>query len=252
MAHLDEEQLQRLLHRELPARAESAAREHVAGCVECRRRLSEAEQEEAEVHGLLHAVDVPPPRIRAEAVALRAELDTVAARTRGSAWLRRAAGVLLAVGIAGAAYAVPGSPVRGWVHAVVEQLGGPRQRPAPAPAPGIAVGAGISVLPEEKLSILFKLAQGDGQVFVSLTDGPEVRVHAPTGAATFTSGSGRLLIDVRDPSAAFEVQIPRSAPWVEIRVGGDRVFLKEASGVTTRGSTGAVGGYLLRLTPSEP
>lgn len=251
--HLDEEQIQRLLHRELPARAGSSAREHVAGCIECRRRLSEAEQEEAEVHGLLHAVDVPPPRIRAEAVALRAELDIVAARTRGSAWLRRAAGVLLAAGIAGAAYAVPGSPVRGWVHTIVQKIGG-RPAPAPAPPPGesIAVGAGISVLPEQRLLILFKLAQGDGQVFVSLTDGPEVQVHAPTGAATFTSGAGRLLIDVRDPSAAFEVQIPRSAPWVEIRVGEDRLFLKEGERVSTSGSTSAVGGYLLRLTPSGP
>jgi hypothetical protein len=252
--HLDEEQVQRLLHGVLPSQAAGDARAHVAVCIDCRRRLAEAERQEDEVHALLRAVDDPvPPRISAEAVAARAQQAGAAAGARVGdlSWLRRAAAILVVVGIAGAAYAVPGSPVRKWVHAIVEKMGG-RPGPTPGPAPGEspAIGAGISVLPEQKLLILFKSAEGDGQVFVSLTDEPEVQVHAPTGAAGFTSSADQLLIDVQDPSATFEVEIPRSAPWVEIQTGKGRVFLKEGERVTTKGSKDAVGGYLFRLAPS--
>jgi len=251
--HLDEEQVQRLLHGELSPRVERSAREHVAGCGDCRRHLAEAEREESEVLALLRAVDDPLPlRTSAGGVAAMAELASAPAHARDLAWFRRAAGIIVAVGIAGAAYAVPGSPVRGWVHAIVQKLGGRPETSGVAPAPGgsPAQGSGISVLPEQKLLILFKSDQGDGQVFVSLTDGTEVQVHAPTGAATFTSGVGQLVIDVRDPSATFEIEIPGSAPWVEIQAGTDRIFLKEGARVTTSGSKRAVGGYLLRFAPS--
>ncbi len=249
--HPSEEQIQRLLHGELPAAAEKSAREHVAGCADCRRLLAEAEREEREVYALLRSVDDPPPPADPEAIALRAELATATARAEGVAWLRRAAAILLAVGIAGAAYALPGSPVRGWVHAIVEKVSG---RPAPstvAPVPGgsPSIGAGISVLPDERLVILFKAAPGDGQIFVSLVDEPEVQVHGPTGAATFTSGAGQLLVDVIDPTVTFEIRIPRNAPWIEIQAGGGRVFLKEGTRVTTSKSKDVTGGYLIRLTP---
>src|SRR3989442_7090552 len=102
--HLDEEQVQRLLHGELSPGAKTSAREHLAGCADCRRRVSEAEQEEVEVYALLQTVDRPPPQMTAGAIAARA-------RTHHFAWVRRAAAILLAVGVATAAYAVPGSPL---------------------------------------------------------------------------------------------------------------------------------------------
>src|SRR5258705_1707438 len=229
--HLDEEQIQRLLHRELPAPAEKSAREHVAGCAECRRRLAEAEREENEVDALLRAVAVPPPAIRVEALGLRAELSGAEVRTRRPAWRRRAAGFLLAAGIAGAAYAVPGSPVRGWVHAITQKLGGRPESSSPggAHAPGRPTTgvSGIAVLPGQRLVILFTRPQAEGVARVSLIDGTEVQVQAPAGAASFTTKAEYILIGVRDASAAFEIRIPRSAPSVEIRVGDDRVFLKE-------------------------
>ena len=260
--HLDEEQIQRLLHGEQPPQTERSAREHMAGCADCRRRLAEAEREEREVHALLRAVDNPPPRIGAEAVAARAA--AASERARDSVWLRRAAGIILAAGIAGAAYAVPGSPVRAWVDAIAQKIGGGGSEPsAVAPAPGTStVGvSGIAVLPGKRLQILFKApegGQGGGQVLVCLTVGSEVQVRAPDGAATFTSRADQLLINNRSPSAAarpdtFEIEIPSDAPWVEIRVGGDRIFLKEGPRVTTGGSIGPDGGYVLPLTrPSGP
>jgi len=248
--HLDEEQLQRLLHGETLPRAERSSREHVAGCADCRRRLAEAEREESEMVALFRAMDSPPPPIRAEAVAARARM--VAARAHRFAWLRRAASLLVAVGIAGAAYAMPGSPVRGWVDAIVRQIGG-RSEPsavAPVPSDSAAGVSGISVLPGQRLLVLFKTAQDGGQIHVWLTDGPEVQVQAPVGAATFASGADQLLIENRGFPATFEIRIPRDAPWIEIRVGGDPVFRKQGPRVTTTGSASASGGYLLRLTAS--
>ncbi len=70
--HLDEEQVQRLLHGELSRPVETSAREHLAGCSDCRRRVAEAQREEEEVYALLSHVDHPGPRIDAGAVAARA------------------------------------------------------------------------------------------------------------------------------------------------------------------------------------
>ena len=249
--HLEEEQLQRLLDHELSAREEKEAREHVAGCDACRARLADAEREEGEVHALLCAVDTPPPAVDAEGVALRAELMRAAARPRGSSWLRRAAAVIMVVGVAGVAYAIPGSPVRKWVHDLVRQVGGrPEVRSGGAAVPrGAAPNvSGIAVAPGEKLSILFT---GGGQVRVTLTDENEVRVIAPAGAATFTTKAEYVLIGARDSSATFDVGIPRSAPWVEILAHDEQVFLKQGARISTN-ATSSAGGYLLRLEPPQP
>ena len=225
--HLDEEQVQRHLDRELTESAETSAREHLAACADCRRRVAEAEEEMNEVHGLLRLVDHPMPAIRAEAVAARA-------RRHDSAWLRRAAGILLAVGIGGAVYAAPGSPVRGWVHAMVKRIGYRAEQVTPTPMRGPDSRiAGIAVDPGLKLVILFTSPQAAGEAKVSLTDGTEVVVRAPLGVATFTSGVDQLVIDNRGSLASFEIQIPRAAPWVEIRVAGGSLFLKAGAQITT-------------------
>jgi len=261
--HLDEEQIQRLLHGELSRPAETAAREHLAGCADCRRRVADAEREEAAVHALLRAVDDPAPQLDVEAVAAAAQAP-VSSRHRPERRLRRralghrepslrwAAGFLLAAIVVGAAYAVPGSPLPDWVSAVRGWMGGgpgaTPSTPGPAQAPDERV-AGIAVAPGDELLILFLSPQVEGQVDVALTDDAEVGVRAPIGAATFTSDVERLVIDNRGSSASFEVRIPRAAPRVEIRVVGRRIFLKEGARVMA-GESQARGLYLLPLTPS--
>ncbi|MGH7567470.1 MAG: anti-sigma factor family protein [Gemmatimonadales bacterium] len=230
--HLDDDQVQRLLHGELAQPVVVALREHLAGCAPCRERVAAAERDENEVHALLRAVDHPVPRLDPEAVAARVRAHGLLAPR-----IRWAAGILLALGLAGVAYAAPGSPLRRWVRAVAERLGGGSSRP-PAPAPpqtpdsGIA---GIAVVPGRALVIRFTAPQTVGQAQVSLTDGAEVVVRAPIGAATFTSDVGQLVIDNRGSSGAgggnFAIQIPRAAPRVEIWVAEQRVFLKEGARV---------------------
>ncbi len=248
--HLDEERVERLLHGELPAPAEATAREHLSTCGECSGRVAEAEREENEVHALLTALDHVPPSIGAGTVAMAAR-----ARRRELGWGRWAAGLLLALGLAAGAYATPGSPLPGWVHAIADRIGG---RPGPpregadrpeAAEPGVA---GIAVEPGREFVILFTSSQSEGLARVSLGDGAKVEVRAPIGAATFTSGVDRLVIDNRGSSASFEIQIPRVAPRVEIRVDGDRVFLKDVDVVATGGAMVGPGSYDLPLKSGGP
>ena len=72
--HLDEGQIQRVLHHELPDPEDAAAREHVVECPDCRNRMAEATREEQAVFGLLGRVDHPAPRVT---------VDTIVSRARG-------------------------------------------------------------------------------------------------------------------------------------------------------------------------
>lgn len=246
--HLDEEQFQRLLHNELSPTAAGSAREHLAACAECRQRVADAEREEGEVFALLHRLDHPTPPIDVESIAAQAG-------AHGFAWGRWAAGILIAIGLAGGAYALPGSPIPRWVETVAAWIGGrPSQTslvPAPTPAPESGV-AGIAVDPGQTLLILFTVSEPDGHARVLLTDGSKVVVRGPGGAATFTTDAGRLVVENQGTSATFEIEIPRGAPRVEIRVGGNRIFLKDGPGITTEQTMEAGDVYLLRLsTPGE-
>ena len=83
---------------------------------------------------------------------------------------------------------------------------------------------------------------------MSLTDAEEVTVRAPIGAAKFTSAADRLVIENARGGAVFEIGIPHAAPRIEIRVAGDRIFLKDGRRVVTQSSTDSLGDYLLPLS----
>ena len=234
--HLDEERLQRLIHDELGAWEKDEAFRHVATCEDCRRRLVEATKEETSVHELLRDVDTPVPDVFADAIARQAAAVAPVVRSQLAAWLRRAAAVAIVVGIAGAAYAIPGSPVRGWIHDITEKVAGRPETPAPAPRPGRTGVSGVAVAPGDRLTILFEPGAKGAELRIDLTDDTDAHVHGPAGAAAYTSSAGYLLVRGLDSTAVFQVMIPRSAPWVEIRAQDERVFLKEGPRVTTQGS----------------
>jgi hypothetical protein len=241
--HLDDEQIQRLLHRELTAAAQHGFREHLAGCAQCRDRLDNARRDEAEIFALFRQVDHPPPTVSAEAVAERA-------RMAGIAWGRWAAGILLFVGIAGAAYAAPGSPLRDWVRSAAAWIRlsePPSQVPTRAVSPHADV-AGIAAVPGRKFVIAFESPEPGGEARVTLTTGTEITVRAPMGAASFTSAADRLLIDNEGAGSRFEIEIPRAAPWVEIQLAGKRIFLKQGPRVVTPSSAETEGNYSIPLS----
>jgi anti-sigma factor RsiW len=248
--HLNDERLQRLIDDELAASEWHATQAHLAVCADCRRRFEDVTREKGRVHELLRSLDTPAPAVSVDAIARRAEAEklgraeaaapgragTAAPSRSRTTWLRRAAGFAIVIGIAGAAYAIPGSPVRGWIHDVTRKLTGRPETPAPAPAPGRTGVSGVAVAPGDRLSILFEPGALGAELRIDLTDGSDVQVHGPAGAAAYTSSAGYLLIRGRDSSAVLDVQIPRTAPWVEIRAQDERVFLKEGPRVTTGGS----------------
>ncbi|NOT32672.1 MAG: hypothetical protein HOP12_00710 [Candidatus Eisenbacteria bacterium] len=246
--HLDEEQIQRLRHGELAASEELAALEHLAACIECRSTVDEAEREERNVDALLESVDRAAPRVDAETIVVR---SAARARTRPAELARQAAGFALVVVLAGAAYAAPGSPLPAWVAAVAGWVGERTEAPAqvePTRSHEEFQAGGITVPIERELVIEFSSIQSAGEARVTLTDGAEVSVHAPIGAANFTSGVRQLVVDNRGSSASFEVEIPRHAPWVEIRVAGRQLFLKDGPRITTAASADSSPPYRLRLT----
>jgi hypothetical protein len=248
--HLDEDRLQRLLDGELPAADEASVRAHLFGCTECRRRVAEARRETAEVEFLFGALDHETPPVAAQAVIDAAR--AVAPRPRDSWWARVAAGFAIAAILAGAAYAIPGSPLRGWVTAVVQWVGtrsGPDARSPSAPAVGTA---GIAVAPGASFVIEFTTFQRAGTAHITLTDTIDLTLHAIGGAATFDSDLDRLVVDNRGSSAEFQIEIPRTAPRVEIRLGGEAAFLKSGSAITTRATRVAPEAYQLPLTPVRP
>jgi hypothetical protein len=226
--HPDEEQLQRLLHGELSPGTERGLRDHLAECAECRDRLVAAKRDESEIFALLRQVDHPLPRVSAEAVAARALGGRVE-------WARWAAGILLLLGMAGAAYALPGSPVRSWVRSLVLWVSSSKQQPAAPSQPQLPAerAAGIAALPGPSFVIVFESPEPGGQARVSLTSGEQVTVRAPLGAANFTSAADRLVIDNQGIGATYDIEIPRAAPRVEIRVAGTRIFLKDSSRVVS-------------------
>lgn len=232
--HLEVEQVQRLLHGELDAPGQVAVRGHLAACADCRGQVEEAEREEALILGLLRQVDHAPPAVDAQALAARA-------RRVVPGWGRWAAGVLLSLAVAGVAYAAPGSPVPAWVDRVVGWVVGP------APVPPEPQSAGVAVEPGARFTIGFGAEQERGIAAVSLTDGSSIVARRLAGTATFTAGVDHLAIENAGSTADYEIELPQSAAWVEIRLGARRLLLKDGARIVTDAPVDAGGRYLLPL-----
>jgi hypothetical protein len=244
--HLDDEQVRRLLDAETSPSDDRELRDHIGICAECRERLAAAERDDRELAALLGLLDHPAPRPDLQAVVASARRDR-------RSWGRLAAGLLLALTAAGVAYAAPGSPLPGWTRALAGWVERQVDASEPATAPSVpaaSVGsAGVAIAPGATLEIAFTTVAPDARLSVALYDGTEVRVRAPSGAASFTSDADRLVVDGARPGTTFEIEIPRAARRVEISAAGTRVFLKEGGRVTAKGRGSNRDRYLIPLSP---
>jgi hypothetical protein len=98
-------------------------------------------------------------------------------------------------------------------------------------------------------SFMAGLAVGSYVAAVSLTDGTHVVARRLAGTATFTTDIDHVTIENGGSTADYEIELPRNAVWVEIRVGPRRLLVKEGPRVVTDAPVGAGGRYLLPLTP---
>lgn len=240
--HLDEERLQRHLHGELTPAEASAVRGHLESCNQCRTRLAEAEREQQEVYALLREVDHPPPRVDANALLVAAKAGP---QTPG--WGRWAAGILLTTGFVAAAYAAPGSPLRSWLQNLTDRS--EPVRPVAPDARPESGRAGVVVTPTSDFEIVFSAEQTAGHALVTLTEETDVTIRAAGGTATFTSDEKRLLVNNSGSTGVFEIDIPRSARRIEIRVAGVRVWLKQGDQISSSNPAESDGRYRLSLNP---
>ena len=197
----------------------------------------------ADEERLLRHLDHDPPRITADDIAARARAAGMRAR------LRWAAGFVLVAAVAGTAYAAPGSPLRGWLSMLAERFrveAVPNADSALVPNPSTA---GVAIVPGAALVIEFTHQQQSGLARVTLTNGAQVEVRAPSGAATFSSDPERLVIDNQGSAADFAIVLPRGANRVEIRVGGFPVLLKARDRVTLTRGTAEPAAWVVPLTP---
>ena len=242
--HLDQDQVELTL--DAGVRKGSDVEEHLRTCSECQARLAQARREEAWIRERLGTLDHVPPSITARSVMTRA------GRTRRS-WERLAAGVVLALAAAGAAYAAPGSPLPGLIRRVVNGAA-PTVRPSEAPPTPDArpTQSGIAVAPGDRLTIEFASPEPGDTAVVSLSDGTEVTVRAAGGKTTFASETDRLIVRQSRAPARIEIRIPRAAPAVELKVGERRILIKRNSVVTTDIEPDSAGRYLLPIAPASP
>ncbi len=245
--------MQRLAHDELPPAEAEAVRSHVAVCAACRARVEAVQMEDERVARLLATLDHAPPAIDAAHVIARARLqDPTAPGSRPASprtWLRRAALIALTAGAAGAAWALPGSPVHGWMDRLLGTgADAPVQR-VPGEPQAEAAGGGVAIAPGLALTIQFTRAHRAARLHVSLIDGAEVEVEAIGGGVLFTDDPDdqRLVIDNAASDASFDVRIPRAAARVEIRVGEHTLFLKEGRRLITEVEPDSAGVWVLPL-----
>jgi hypothetical protein len=240
--HLHDEQIQQLLDRDLASPITQEAREHLAGCAQCQLRLATAEQEDTWLSERLGLLDHAIPPV---------SLGVVVARARGQrpAWKRVAAGILLAVATAGVAYAVPGSPVPRWIVRIVRVV-----RPEPRVdrnALPLEVRptsqAGIAVAPGKRFVIELSGDNTLDSAFISLTDAAELRVQARGGTTSFASDVGRLGVIHTGGPGNLAIEVPRTAPWVELRVGARRLWLKDRAAIRSDLTADESGQYRVPL-----
>lgn len=242
--HLDREQVELAL--DPGVRQGSDVEQHLRSCSECQARLDQARREEAWIRERLGMVDHVLPPITARSVVARAGRSW-----RG--WQRLAAGIVLALAAAGAAYAAPGSPLPGLISRVVHGVA-PTARPDEAPPTPDArpSQSGIAVAPGDRLTIEFASPEPGDTAVISLSDDSEVTIRASGGKTTFASETDRLVVRQSRAPARMEIRIPRAAPAVELKVGERLILTKRSSMVTTDVEPDSAGRYLLPIAPPSP
>lgn len=226
--HLDEGQLQRLVDDEIAADGDEWVSEHLGHCESCRQRLVNARTGQNEIFALLGTLDHSRPAIPRLRIIERAHV-------RRNVWIGRAAGVLLAGALAGAAYAASGLPLPSIVSGIFGIDDGPVEQHEPEGRSVVTSPAGVSVDPGSQMVVTFSGTQTGGRVIVSLAEESEISVRSAGIGPSFTSGSNILIIE-RAGSGEFAVKVPRSAPLVELRIDTVSVFLKNGARIVSSGS----------------
>lgn len=233
--HLDAETLERVLHGELDADSEAAAREHLSECRACEAALEESRLREQRVFGLFEALDHEAPRLDWEVVE--------------RAGPGRSARLLIAASIAfvlaaGVLYALPDSSLRGWI----DQLGGgpPPTEAEVTPGAGRSV-SGLSIRPAAPFEIVFVGGQESGVIRLELVATPEVEIRVVGPPVDLESGPDRITVSNLGSRSSYAIRLPETGPPITVRVGDAAVFVKSDVGLETAVPPTASGEYRIDL-----
>jgi hypothetical protein len=229
--HLDDGLLAALVDDELDAAATTSARNHLAACTECHKRYAALLKDDAFVNQSLAALDRETSVVPVGVIVARAR--------RSGRVIRWAAAVGLFLVAAGGLYALPGSPLRRWIASVT--AGNREQVPTPPRPSGIAVEPGTS------LRIVFAPPSVPSNLMIALTEGAMVDARRLDGTARFTAEIDRLLIEPGNTGGDFAIDLPRTAPRIEILVGTRRILLKDGLNIVTEARPDSLGRYIVRL-----
>ena len=246
--HVSDVQFDLLGRGELPSQDADVALAHIAQCSQCAIRQGDFAATEDEIESSLRLLDSPVAKADVGAIIRRAK------RGRTATLWRIAAGIAF-LATAGAAAAMPGSPIRAWINrGSVER---PTVSPPPAPQPVsremvAAPVAGISIEASDSITLIFDADQSQGRIRVTFGTGSELRVSAAGGGASFEVRSEGLRVRNRGSSASYEVIIPATARSVGIRVADRWVFRKRDGLVAKAPLPEQDESYVVELTATRP
>ncbi|MDX1579319.1 MAG: zf-HC2 domain-containing protein, partial [Gemmatimonadota bacterium] len=222
-AHIDEGTLMAWIDEELDEDRRAVVRAHLGACGMCAERHDALRFAERRVTVGLEEIDVPSPwsdvpdDLREAARRAVAEAGGAAgARRPGLRVSRRAlaAAAGLTLVLAAGAYAIPGSPVRGWIDTSFDLVAGwvaPEGSPEPTPS-------SVSVEPAAEAVRVSLIDTAPGlRVIVSLSSGRAAEAVARDGRIRV--GTGRIeVLDV--PHGELRVGLPAGIGDAVLDVGG--------------------------------
>lgn len=219
MKHLDEGTIVALRDGALVL---SDVRTHAGECSVCAEALGAAEKRAATIARALHSIVVPVD-VEAAKARVRARLDGQRAAEVPRArilWPLGRAAVLLLVG-AGAAYAIPGSPIRAWLDPV-EVAPSHGAATSTVVEPQAVEDGGIEVGLRSGAIAISLTGVGDAeQITVTWVDEPVARISAPAGSS-YGFAEGRAEVSVTPGPVRIEVD--RAATSVVLEVNGRMVL----------------------------
>jgi hypothetical protein len=175
----------------------------------------------------LSALDFPVD-VAAAKVAVRERLDRdrARARPRRTIPIGRAAAILLVT--AGAAAALPWSPISPWRRTSTPPVSLPTTTIQPASQADIAATASVTVDVADRIEISVSSASGGSELEIVWRDGPSARVAAPRGSS-FALGAGR--VEVAATEGPIRIEAPPSA-GLAVVVNGRTYLERTSAGLT--------------------
>lgn len=238
--HLDAETLERVLHRELDAKRDAAAREHLSSCPVCEAALEESRLRERRIFGLFEALDHEATGVDWEAVE--------APPPGKSSGLLVAASIAFVL-VAGILYALPDAPLRSWIDRMRREAPAPEAEVGPGSARSVS---GLSIRPTAPFEIGFAGGQESGVIRLELADTPEVEIRVLGAPVDLESSPDRVTVANLGSRSSYAIRLPQAGPPITVRVGNAAVFVKSDVGLQTAAPRTETGEYRIELARPGP